>query len=268
MHAGQVHVDVNMARALIAEQFPHWSARPVQGVQTTGTMNAIFRIGEDLAARFPLLTSDPAVARAALVAETEAAREFAQASPIPTPEPVVLGQPGRGYPLPWVIQTWIPGHDATIEDPAHSTAFAQDLAALITALRSVETKERHFDGSGRGGHLTDHDEWLAADTMCHRDLTPPNVLVDGGRLVGILDAGAFGPADPALDLVVAWHLLDEEARHLLRTTLGCSDIQWERGIAWAFQQAMGLVWYYIESNPTMSRWGLRTLDRIVASGVA
>lgn len=28
---------------------------------------------------------------------------------------------------------------------------------------------------------------------------------------------------------------------------------------------MGLVWYYAESNPAMSRLGRRTLDRILAS---
>jgi hypothetical protein len=27
---------------------------------------------------------------------------------------------------------------------------------------------------------------------------------------------------------------------------------------------MGLVWYYLESNPAMSRMGRRTLDRILA----
>jgi len=103
-----------------------------------------------------------------------------------------------------------------------------------------------------------------ADTMCHRDLTPPNVLVEGGRLVGILDVGAFGPADPALDLVAAWHLLEAEPRDVLRTTLGCSDIQWARGTAWAFEQAMGLVWYYRESNPVMARTGRLTLARLLA----
>jgi hypothetical protein len=28
---------------------------------------------------------------------------------------------------------------------------------------------------------------------------------------------------------------------------------------------MGLVWYYVESNPAMSRMGRRTLDRILAA---
>jgi len=266
----------------------------VRRVQTAGTVNAIFRVGTDLAARFPLVAQDPESARTWLTAEAEAARELAQASTVPTTEPVALGEPGEGYPLPWSVQTWLPGHDATAEDPAGSIAFAHDLAALVAGLRRVDTGGRHFDGAGRGGHLPDHDAWLDvcfresenlldvprmrgiwadvrrlpdvdADGMCHRDLTPPNVLVRDGRLVGILDAGAFGPADPALDLVAAWHLLDEAQRNTVRSALGCSDVQWRRGMAWAFQQAMGLVWYYLDSNPAMSRWGARTLDRIAGA---
>ncbi|MFI5490698.1 MULTISPECIES: protein kinase family protein [Micromonospora] len=62
----------------------------------------------------------------------------------------------------------------------------------------------------------------------------------GGRLVGVLDGGGFGPADPALDLVAARHLLDVHQRGILRRELGCGDVQWRRGMAWAFQQAMGL----------------------------
>lgn len=44
------------------------------------------------------------------------------------------------------------------------------------------------------------------DVMCHTDLIPSNVLVDDGRLVGVLDAGGFQAADPALDLVAGWHV--------------------------------------------------------------
>jgi aminoglycoside phosphotransferase (APT) family kinase protein len=100
--------------------------------------------------------------------------------------------------------------------------------------------------------------------MSHGDLIPGNVLVRDGRLVGVLDAGGFGPADPALDLVSAWHLLDRRPREQLKAAMGCGDVEWARGMAWAFQQAMGLVWYYVRSNPVMSRLGRRTLDRILA----
>jgi aminoglycoside phosphotransferase (APT) family kinase protein len=101
------------------------------------------------------------------------------------------------------------------------------------------------------------------DVMTHGDLTPGNVLVAGGRLAGILDAGGLGPADPALDLVAAWHLLEPRPRRAFREHLVSDDLQWERGKAWAFEQAMGATWYYVESNPAMSRMGRRTLHRII-----
>jgi hypothetical protein len=72
------------------------------------------------------------------------------------------------------------------------------------------------------------------------------------------------PADPALDLVGAWHLLETGPRRQLREALGCGDLEWQRGKAWAFQQAMGAVWYYRESNQAMSHMGQVTLERLIA----
>jgi aminoglycoside phosphotransferase (APT) family kinase protein len=81
--------------------------------------------------------------------------------------------------------------------------------------------------------------------------------------VGVLDAGGFGPADPALDLVAAWHLLDRERRDIVRRRLGSDEAEWKRGAAWALQQAMGLVWYYQRTNPRMSALGRNTLSRLL-----
>ncbi|MDQ0636057.1 aminoglycoside phosphotransferase (APT) family kinase protein [Arthrobacter pascens] len=64
------------------------------------------------------------------------------------------------------------------------------------------------------------------------------ILIDG-RLAGVLDTGGFGPADPALDLVAAWHMLDTGMRNLLRANLGIEDLEWRRGAAWAFEQRWG-----------------------------
>ena len=106
------------------------------------------------------------------------------------------------------------------------------------------------------------------DVMTHGDLIPGNVLVDGGRLAGVIDVGGLGAADPALDLVAAWHLLDPGPRDAFRADLRCGDLEWARGAAWAFEQAMGLVWYYAETNPAMSHMGRRTLERLTAAGVS
>jgi aminoglycoside phosphotransferase (APT) family kinase protein len=101
--------------------------------------------------------------------------------------------------------------------------------------------------------------------MNHADLMPGNVLVTGDRrLAGVLDVGELRAADPALDLVGAWHLLESGPRQALRESLGTGDLEWARGKAWAFQQSMGLVWYYADSNPVMAAIGRRTLDRLLA----
>ncbi|MGW5733125.1 MULTISPECIES: aminoglycoside phosphotransferase family protein [Streptomyces] len=294
MHADQVDVTPEMVAALVHEQFPQWSGKAIRILPSTGTVNAIFRIGHDLSARFPLRVADAAGALAVLEQEARASAELAGVSRFPVPVPVALGKPGAGYPMPWSVQTWLPGTVAFDADPSGSDAFAEDLAAFIAALRATETRGRLFSGEGRGGVLTDHDEWMAecfeeskglldvprlrqawrhfrelprtgADVMSHGDLIPGNVLVEGGRLKGVLDTGGFGPADPALDLVSAWHLLQPGPREVLRRALGCGDVEWERGKAWAFQQAMGVVWYYVQSNPSMSSMGRRTLDRILQS---
>ncbi|MER7506517.1 hypothetical protein AB0L05_33035 [Nonomuraea pusilla] len=102
--------------------------------------------------------------------------------------------------------------------------------------------------------------WLTTAALSQEN----NVLVSAGRLAGILDVGGFGPADPALDLVSAWHLLEAGPRQALRADLDCDDVEGERGKAWAFVQAMGCVWYYAETNPVMSLMGRRTLHRILA----
>ena len=216
---------VGVARRLIHDQFPEWRQLPIRPVASEGTVNALFRIGNDFAARFPLLGEDAEKTRAWLEEEASAARELAGASPVPTPAPVAIGTPGHGYPLPWSVQTWLSGTVASVADPATSRPFARDLADFIAALRTMDARGRRFSGSGRGGVLREHDDWMdlcfreseglvdvprlrdlwrrlrelprsGMDVMSHGDLVPGNVLVDDGRLVGIIDVGGFGAADP------------------------------------------------------------------------
>lgn len=291
MHDNQREIDIATARRLVAEQFPQWRGEPVAPVAGSGTVNAIFRVGADLAARFPL-TGTEAETLARLQAEASGIDELASCSPFPAPRHVALGEPGEGFGLHWSVQTWIAGDIATPFSVAGSDAFAGDLVELITALRAKDTRGRRFAGARRGGELRAHDAWVAtciresastydagelaalwlaaralpregADVMTHGDLIPANVVVRDGRLAGILDTGGFGPADPALELVCAWHLLDDGPRDRLRTGLGVGELEWLRAAAWAFVQAMGLDWYYRKSNPMMAELGRATMGRLL-----
>ena len=294
MHPGQLSVSPVAVRTLVAEQFPQWQHLHIQAVPSPGTVNAIFRIGNQFVARFPLIPDgDVAAVRERLQHEAAAAEELIGHTPFPTPRPIAIGEPGVGYPLPWSVNTWLPGEPATADNCSESNSFAIDLGEFINAVRAIDTRGRTYDGNGRGGSLFSHDEWMqeclahseglldvatlraiwaemrdlprgdTPDVMNHSDLIPPNILVADGRLAGVLDVGGLGVADPALDLVSAWHLLDTERRQTVRDHVGRDEAEWQRGRAWAFQQALGAVWYYVDSSPTLSAGCRRTLERIV-----
>jgi aminoglycoside phosphotransferase (APT) family kinase protein len=293
MHEDELCVTVDVVRELVSDQFPEWTPLSIAPTHSEGTVNAIFRIGDGLVARFPLQPGDVESTRQRLRSEADAALELLDHTSFAVPEPVAIGEPGAGYPLPWSVQTWVPGTPASQEDGSTSADFAHDLACFIEQVRAIDVRGRSFAGNGRGGDLRSHDNWMevcferseqlfdvprlrriwtqlrelpraSPDAMTHGDLTPGNVLVFKGRLTGVLDVGGLGPADPALDLVSAWHLLDTGPRQLLRGDLRCGDLEWKRGKAWAFEQAVGAAWYYVESNPPMSRMGRRTVERILA----
>lgn len=288
MHEGQLALTEETAARLIAQRFPALAHLSIERVHTTGTVNTIVRIGDDFTARFPLVTESAET----LAAEAAAMEELADICVVPSPRSLGIGAATPQYPSAWSVQTWVPGETASHDLHARSDPLALDVAMLIASLRAADTRGREFDGRGRGGVLSDHDEWVALciersahlidaarvrrlwralrdlprsgqDVMSHRDLTPFNLLVSGDRLAGVLDGGGFGPADRALDLVAAWHLFDAPRRSLLREHVGASDVEWQRGAGWALQQAMGLGWYYEDSNPAMSTLGLSTMRRLL-----
>ncbi|MEX2741971.1 aminoglycoside phosphotransferase family protein [Rhizobium mongolense] len=292
MHSDQIAIKVTHASDLIYDQFPQFRGEKIVALDTAGTVNAIFRIGSKYAARFPLQMMDPVECTKLLEAEAKASAEFNECCPFSSPNPIGVGRQSSAYPLPWLVQTWIEGHPATPNGQSSSSAFALDLVRLITSLRAVELNGRTFDGQGRGGNLPDHDNWMEVcfsrsqhlldverlrrmwaslrelrspkyEVMSHKDLIPANLLVRGERLVGVLDTGGIGPADPSLDLVAGWHLSDRENRAIFREALQIDDLEWRRGAAWAFLQAMGLVWYYKETNPIMSGLGRSTISRLL-----
>ena len=294
MHDDEISLSAPAVTRLVASQFPVWTDLPIRRISSSGTVNAIFRIGDDLAARFPLRLRDPESVRQTLEIEAEASAEFARHSPFAGPTPVAIGEPGEGYPMPWSIQSWLSGTVAEGEADAGSTSLALDLATLIVALRRADAAGRSFERGWRGGELRNHDAWVqeclqksedvlevprlvalwssflelprtSLDVMSHGDLTPSNVLLADGRLTGVLDCGGFGPADPALDLIAGWHLLEDGPRAVFREELAPDDLEWERSKAWAFEQSMGAVWYYAETNVPMSKMGQRTLSRILAN---
>jgi aminoglycoside phosphotransferase (APT) family kinase protein len=175
MHANQLAISPKTVRQLVHEQFPAWRDLSITPVDSPGTVNAIFRIGAQFAARFPLEPGDVEPTRKRLDSEARAARELAGRTRFATPQPVAIGEPGAGYPLPWSVQTWLPGVTATDQDPGGSAAFAHDLAEFIRGVRAIGTGGRAFGGRGRGGDLRSHDAWMEtwAGELCNASRQTP-----------------------------------------------------------------------------------------------
>ena len=119
---------------LVGEQFPQWTALPIEPVDVDGWDNTTFRLGDRLATRLP-----SAEAYAAQVdKEQRWLPVLAPQLPLRIPEPVARGRPGCGYPWPWSIYTWIDGEPARSEDVADLAALAAHLAEFLVALYAID----------------------------------------------------------------------------------------------------------------------------------
>lgn len=292
MHADQVELTVGVVARLVAEQFAQWRDLPVRAVDSTGTVNALFRLGDEFVLRFPLRPSLDAEMRAALITEQDNARRLA-VLPIAVPEPVAVGEPGAGYAGPWTVYRWIPGDTASPHSIGDGNALARDLAGFLRALHGIETGGRSWDGRSRGGPLSASDDdvrralaestgltdtagvaraWSrsldaprddAGDVWLHADLMPGNLLVRDGRLAAVIDLEAVCVGDPAVDLMPAWNLLPAQARETYRQALGVEDATWERGRGWAIIQGIVALPYYVHTNRVMAETARRTLDAVL-----
>ena len=147
------------------------------------------------------------------------------------PEPVELGRPTSSYPFSWAIYRWIDGRpysDASVDDEARA---ARDLARFVLELRrvdpvadapaagrmplaEVDAATRAAINSARG--VIDSDAatvaweqtlrapaWTGTQVWIHADLLRPNILLDRGRLIAVIDFGGVGVGDPATDVIAA-----------------------------------------------------------------
>jgi aminoglycoside phosphotransferase (APT) family kinase protein len=94
MHADELAIDEPLVRGLPVEQFPEWSDRPLRRVVPAGTVNGIFRLGEQLALRLPRRRG-PTVPGGK---DVEWLPRLAPLLPFEVPVPVAQGRPTREYP--------------------------------------------------------------------------------------------------------------------------------------------------------------------------
>ncbi len=288
MHEGEVDIDVGLVHRLLAMQFPQWCDLPVDEVHSTGTVNAIYRLGDDMCVRLPRVE---AWARD-LEKELRWLPALAPHLPVAVPEPVASGDPGLDYPFRWAIYRWLEGETfAGDRDPDERQA-AADLAQFVTELRRIDPSGAPSSRRDQPLHIRDSQArkaidasrgtidrdaataawelslqapaWDGSAVWTHGDLLPPNLLIEHGRLRAVIDFGSVGVGDPAVDVIPAWSTFGDAGRDAFRCALDVDDATWARGRGFALHQALLIIPYYPETNPAFVAVAMRTLAEVLA----
>jgi aminoglycoside phosphotransferase (APT) family kinase protein len=293
LHDGEVDVDADLVAKLLDTQFPQWSGRPIRPVTSSGTVNVLFRLGDDLVVRLPRIGWGSDDARA----EHRLLPRLAPHLPVATPEPVAIGEPAAGYPWDWSVYRWLDG-----EPPAPgsgSSVLVDDLAGFLLALQAIEPADG--PAASRGGPLRRKDAatrqaiaqlagWIDTDAAIaawdaalaapehdgppvwmHNDLLAGNLLLVGGRLHAVIDWSAAGVGDPACDYIVAWDVLAAADRDRFRAATGVDEATWARARGWALLIALIQLPYYRHTNPALVAHAVHMVDEVLAdhsAGVA
>ncbi|MEU9792690.1 aminoglycoside phosphotransferase family protein [Streptomyces sparsogenes] len=294
LHPGMHPIDDGLVRRLVAGQFPRWAGLEVRRFPSGGTVNAMYRLGDDMVVRLPLVEGGAGdVAR-----ERMWLPRLAPQLPVPIPQALGDGVPAEGYPWPWSVYRWLDGENPEAGALSEPVLLAKDLAAFVAAMRGVALPGA--PRAHRGGPLASLDagtraaieelrgmpqegvdcdavsavweeslrtpEWGGPPVWLHADLMPGNLLVDGGRLTAVIDFGCLGAGDPACDLFPAWNLLPAEAREVFRDALGVDDATWIRGRGRTLSQALIALPYYRETNPAMARNARHVIRAVLEEG--
>jgi aminoglycoside phosphotransferase (APT) family kinase protein len=271
MHEDELPTDAALVRRLLAAQFPHWAELPVEPLASSGTVNALYRLGEDLVVRLPRLEWG---ARA-LALDREWLPRLAPLVPVEIPVPVATGAPSAELPWEWGIYPSLEGdHPDCDADPEPLAEFVRALHDVRLAAgppaprgrplseaqdESARAALRELEGVIDVGAASAAWEaslaappWVGPPVWIHGDLLPGNLLVRDGRLTGVIDWGSLGVGDPACDLIPAWGALAADARAAFREALAVDDATWARGRGWALSIGLIALPYYVETNPVFA----------------
>jgi aminoglycoside phosphotransferase (APT) family kinase protein len=288
LHDDELEVDEVLVRRLLATLSPAYAGLPLRRLASTGSTNTLFRLGDDLVVRVPRQPGGtstiekeqrwlPYVARSLAVAVPEVVAVGEPAAGYPERWSIVRYVDGEPPRLPSAGEA--PRHDlahdlagvvtalrrATVPaeavgDPSLRwyrgeplSRYDDDLHGWLEQCRSAEGLDLDLDSVERAWDaavaLPDAHE-AAEPRWYHGDLLAENLLVrDDGRLSAVLDFGGLAVGDPAVDLVVAWELLDPVARTTFRNAVGVTDGEWSVARGWALALGVMVFPYYWQSMP-------------------
>jgi aminoglycoside phosphotransferase (APT) family kinase protein len=288
MHADELPIDEALVRALLAEQFPDWAGLSLERVPSSGTDNALYRLGADMVVRLPRIdwaTGD-------IEKDARWLEQLRPRLPVELPRLLATGVPGDSYPWTWGIYRWLEGDNPVVGAIARPFELARDVGRFVAAVRRLDLTDTR-PGS-RAGPLEAREAevrraigevagefdaaavaaaweealgapaWDGPPIWTHGDLLRGNLLLRDGVLFAVIDWSLLGVGDPACDTIAAWSVLPPETRDNFRAEAGFDDATWARGRGWALSVGLLQVPYYTETNPELADNGRHMVREILA----
>jgi aminoglycoside phosphotransferase (APT) family kinase protein len=142
LHDDELKIDLPLARALVDRAHPEFAALPLRQLESSGSSNALFRLGDDLLVRLPRQPGGSAV----IDKEANWLPVIASGLPVAVPEILAVGEPGFGYPERWSLVRWLDGSVPSVLDPGVAAEpprreLARDLAEVVVAIREIDVPD-------------------------------------------------------------------------------------------------------------------------------
>lgn len=288
----QLVINESLVQRLVTIQFPQWKDLSIQPIIPGGWDNKTFRLGKHMVVRMP--SSKDYVAQ--VEKEHRWLPKLAPLLPLPIPVPLAMGEPAEGYPWKWSVYRWLEGETAASSQIANPSEFARSLAQFLIALQRIDSTNGPLPGPHsfyRGGSLSNYDsetrkailalkdkidvntateiwesalatKWHGSPVWVHGDVSAGNLLVQKGRLSGVIDFGQLAVGDPACDLVIAWTLLKGNSREIFRTMLPLDAGTWARARAWTLWKSLVVGANFTNPNNTEAAQCWRIIDEVLA----
>lgn len=258
---------LELARTLVAKQFPQYADLPILDVQKQGHDNRTYRLGTSLLIRMPTA----ATYALKVPKEQQLLPQLAKRLTLKIPAPIAMGQESELYPYPFSLYQWLPGQSLnliTLKD-SDKERLAYDLAAFLKELQNITDLEGPKPGQHnwwRGDHISVYDQgarqqiaqlqdeidvscalelweracatkWSHTPVWIHGDLAIGNLVLDNRQLSAVIDFGGCAVGDPACDLVMAWTYFSGKSREIFMSQIPLDSNTWLRARAWVLWKA-------------------------------
>ena len=139
LHVDEIPIDAELVGRLVSRVMPTYADAPIRRLASSGSTNALFRLGADLLVRLPRLPGGSET----IAKEARWLPVLGPLLPVPVPQVVAVFDPDYGYPERWSVIRWIAGAHPVVVDPqtpvdSGREELATNLSAFLDALRQAE----------------------------------------------------------------------------------------------------------------------------------